>query len=83
MCVSLGIILLTKVQILETSCGFVLAPALINSVTKNIPSHSREFHSIRENAGLKYNDQYMFLQPTLNATTLKSIFLFRICIPNH
>ena len=30
---------------------------------------------------LIYSNQYIFLQPILSATTLKSIFHFRICIP--
>ena len=31
---------------------------------------------------LKYSNQHIFLQLILSATTLKSIFHFRICIPN-
>ena len=45
-----------------------------------MPGVTKQVHQIK--IFFKYNAQYMFLQPTLSATTLKSNFHFRICIPN-
>ena len=44
-----------------------------------MPGVTKQVHQIK--IFFKYNAQYMFLQPTLSATILKSIFHFRICIP--